>query len=72
MTIEVFSGLRAGLRPSFELAEDSALELYQRTGFRMRSIDRDAITVATRYAPGLRVNGIELRDRVWLDRPLHN
>ena len=34
----------------------------------MRSIDRDAFTVDTGYEPGLRIDGIELRDRVWLDR----
>ena len=39
-----------------------------RQGFRMRSIERDAFTAATGYPPGLRINGIELRDRVWLDR----
>src|SRR5262249_55673122 len=40
----------------------------QRQGFRMRSIERDAFTAATGYPPGLRIDGIELRDRVWLDR----
>jgi GNAT superfamily N-acetyltransferase len=152
MTIVVFSGPRAELRPSFELAEDSAPELdayitlgvvlvalsdeeiighiqiidtepsqaeiknmavrpthqgrglgralieaavtdarghtkstlvvatacadignlrfYQRSGFRMRSIERDAFTEATGYPHDLRIGGIELRDRVWLDRDL--
>ena len=44
------------------------LRFYQRQGFRMRSIERDAFTAATGYPPGLRIDGIELRDRVWLDR----
>jgi hypothetical protein len=29
---------------------------------------RDAVTPATGYPSGLRIDGIELRDRVWLDR----
>jgi ribosomal protein S18 acetylase RimI-like enzyme len=44
------------------------LRFYQRQGFRMRSIERDAFTAATGYPPGRRIDGIELRDRVWLDR----
>jgi len=35
-----------------------------------RSVERDAFTRATGYEPGLLIDGIELRDRVWLDRPL--
>jgi hypothetical protein len=34
----------------------------------MRSVERDAFTAATGYPPGLCIDGIELRDRVWLDR----
>ena len=44
------------------------LRFYQRQGFRMRSIERDAFTAATGYPSGLCIDGIELRDRVWLDR----
>jgi GNAT superfamily N-acetyltransferase len=44
------------------------LRFYQRQGFRMRSVERDAFTPATGYPAGLRIDGIELRDRVWLDR----
>jgi hypothetical protein len=44
---------------------------YQRQGFRMRSVERDAFTPATGYPSGLRIDGIELRDRVWLDREVH-
>lgn len=43
------------------------LRFYQRNGFRMRSIERDAFTPATGYPPGLEEDGIPLRDRVWLD-----
>jgi hypothetical protein len=34
----------------------------------MRSIERDAFTPQTGYAEALDVDGIPLRDRVWLDR----
>jgi ribosomal protein S18 acetylase RimI-like enzyme len=46
------------------------LRFYQRQGFRMRSVERDAFGPATGYPPGIRVDGIGLRDRVWLDRPI--
>ena len=49
-------------------ADVGNLRFYQRLGFRMRSIDRDAFTADTGYEPGLRIDGIELRDRAWLDR----
>ena len=52
-------------------ADIGNLRFYQRQGFRMRSIERDAFTAATGYPPGLRIDGIELRDRVWLDREVH-
>jgi GNAT superfamily N-acetyltransferase len=48
-------------------ADVDNLRFYQRQGFRMRSIERDAFTVATGYEPGTMIDGIELRDRVWLD-----
>jgi GNAT superfamily N-acetyltransferase len=51
-------------------ADIDNLRFYQRHGFRMRSVERDAFTVATGYRPGLRVDGIDIRDRVWLDRRL--
>src|SRR3954453_21843855 len=44
------------------------LRFYQRQGFRLLSVERDAFTEATGYPPGTLVDGIELRDRVWLDR----
>ncbi len=49
-------------------ADVDNLRFYQRLGFRMRSVERDAFTSATGYEPGTRIDGIELRDRVWLDR----
>jgi predicted N-acetyltransferase YhbS len=48
-------------------ADTGNLRFYQRVGFRMRSVERDAFTAATGYEPGLEIDGIELRDRVWLD-----
>jgi predicted N-acetyltransferase YhbS len=51
-------------------ADVGNLRFYQRQGFRFRSVERDAFTSATGYPPGLLVDGIELRDRVWLDRPV--
>lgn len=51
-------------------ADIGNLRFYQRQGFRMRSIERDAFTPANGYPVGIRVDGIELRDRVWLDYQL--
>lgn len=51
-------------------ASTGNLRFYQRLGFRLRSIERDAFTTATGYPAGIRWDGIELRDRVWLDYPL--
>lgn len=51
-------------------ADVGNLRFYQRQGFRMRSVERDAFTPAAGYPPGTRIDGIELRDRVWLDRPV--
>ena len=51
-------------------ADVGNLRFYQRQGFRMRSVERDAFTPSAGYPPGTRIHGIELRDRVWLDRPV--
>jgi ribosomal protein S18 acetylase RimI-like enzyme len=51
-------------------ADTGALRFYQRTGFRMLSVDRDAFTPATGYPEPIVIDGIELCDRVWFDRPL--
>jgi GNAT superfamily N-acetyltransferase len=51
-------------------ADVGNLRFYQRQGFRMRSVERDAFTPAGGYPPRTRIDGIELRDRVWLDRPV--
>ena len=49
-------------------ADVGSLRFYQRLGFRVRTVERDAVTPATGYPPGLLIDGVELRDRVWLDR----
>lgn len=51
-------------------ADTGNLRFYQRLGFRMLSVERDAFTPATGYPGPVMIDGIELRDRVWLDRPL--
>jgi GNAT superfamily N-acetyltransferase len=61
---------RSTLLVATAAADIGNLRFYQRLGFRMRSIERDAFTEATGYAPGIVIDGIELRDRVWLDRPV--
>jgi ribosomal protein S18 acetylase RimI-like enzyme len=51
-------------------ADVGNLRFYQRVGFRMRSIGRDAFSEAAGYEPGLGIGGVLIRDRVWLDRVL--
>jgi predicted N-acetyltransferase YhbS len=49
-------------------ADVGNLRFYQRLGFRMRSIERDAFTPAHGYPEGLVADGIPLLDRVWFDQ----
>jgi GNAT superfamily N-acetyltransferase len=58
------------LRVATATADTDNLRFYQRAGFRMRAIERDAFTAETGYPPEIEIDGIPLRDRVWLDRPL--
>jgi predicted N-acetyltransferase YhbS len=58
------------LHVSTAAASAGNLRFYQRQGFRMLAIERDAFTAATGYPPGIMVEGITLRDRVWLDMEL--
>ena len=52
-------------------ADIGNLRFYQRTGFRMRSIDRDDVHRRDRLRTRAGSDGIDLpRPRVWLDRPL--
>jgi len=48
-------------------ADVGILRFYQRQGLRMLAVERDVFTPAAGYPVGLRIDGIELRDRVWLD-----
>jgi len=51
-------------------ASTGNLRFYQRLGFRMLRVERDAFTVADGYPAGLEIEGIPLRDRVWLSLEL--
>jgi ribosomal protein S18 acetylase RimI-like enzyme len=51
-------------------ADIGNLRFYQRLGFRMCAIERDAFSTTAGYEAGLAIDGIEVRDRVWLDREL--
>lgn len=51
-------------------ADIGNLRFYQRQGFRMLCIERDAFDAAAGYAEGIVIDGIPLRDRVWLDQDL--
>jgi ribosomal protein S18 acetylase RimI-like enzyme len=55
------------VRVATAAADTGNLRFYQRQGFRMRSVERDAFTAASGYPPGTEADGIPLRDRVWLD-----
>jgi GNAT superfamily N-acetyltransferase len=62
---------RARGRRSIAVATAAAdvgnLRFYQLAGFRMRTVERDAFTPVVGYPAGMMVDGIRLRDRVWLD-----
>jgi len=47
-------------------ADVDNLRLYQRLGFRLVRVERDAFTPDRGYSPALHVHGIPIRDRVWL------
>lgn len=51
-------------------ADTGNLRFYQRLGFRLISVERDAFTDETGYPGNLVIEGIPLLDRVWLSRPL--
>lgn len=51
-------------------ADTGNLRFYQRQGFRMLRIVRDAFGPAQGYATGIMIDGIPLRDQVFLDMPL--
>ncbi|WP_157225103.1 GNAT family N-acetyltransferase [Nocardia thailandica] len=64
---------RAGAQ-RIELATATAdidnLRFYQRCGFRMSHVVRDAFTPDTGYPESVDIDGIPLRDQIWFDREL--
>jgi predicted N-acetyltransferase YhbS len=66
LTLLAAEGVRT-VRVATAAADIGNLRFYQRLGFRMRSVERDAFTESNGYPPGTQVDGIPLRDRVWLD-----
>jgi GNAT superfamily N-acetyltransferase len=61
---------RGTLSVATATADIGNLRFYQRCGFRLRSIERDAFTPEGGYPKGLTADGIPVRDRVWLDLEL--
>lgn len=51
-------------------ADVGNLRFYQRLGFRMLRVERDAFLPATGYPDPILIDGVALRDRVWFDRLL--
>ncbi|MEU4291641.1 GNAT family N-acetyltransferase [Kribbella sp. NPDC026596] len=51
-------------------ADIGNLRFYQRQGFRMLRIERDAFEASTGYPGEIVIDGIPLLDRVWLSRDL--
>ncbi|WP_405071969.1 GNAT family N-acetyltransferase [Kribbella sp. NBC_01510] len=51
-------------------ADIGNLRFYQRQGFRMLRIERDAFVPSTGYPDEIVIDGIPLRDRVWLSQDL--
>ena len=68
--IDLVAGEAGSVLVATAAADIGNLRFYQRQGFRMRSIERDAFTAETGYPAGIVIDGIALRDRVWLDYPL--
>lgn len=51
-------------------ADVGNLRFYQRCGFRLAGVERDAFTPETGYPEPVVIDGIPLRDRVWLSQVL--
>jgi lactoylglutathione lyase len=58
------------LKVATAAADVGNLRFYQRMGFRMLAIERDAFLPTAGYPPGVMIDGVRLRDRVWLDLEL--
>jgi GNAT superfamily N-acetyltransferase len=62
---QAFSAGATRVRVATATADIGNLRFYQRLGFRMERIERDAFREELGY-PNLKINDIPLRDRVWL------
>jgi ribosomal protein S18 acetylase RimI-like enzyme len=51
-------------------ADTGAIRFYQRCGFRLLRVVRDAFVPATGYPDEVWIDGIPLRDQIWFDREL--
>lgn len=60
---------RATLLVATAAADTAVLRFYQRSGFRVLRVERDAFTPTAGY-PAIEIDGIPLRDRVWLSLTL--
>jgi GNAT superfamily N-acetyltransferase len=60
---------RSTLLVATAAADTRVLRFYQLLGFRMLRVERDAFTPETGY-PEIEVDGIALRDRIWLSLTL--
>jgi GNAT superfamily N-acetyltransferase len=61
---------RSSLVVATAAADTGALRFYQRLGFRMLRVERDVFTPEAGY-PQRDVDGVPLRDQVWLSHALH-
>lgn len=60
----------SGIVVSTAAADTGNLRFYQRVGFRLLSVDRDAFTPATGYPDPIVIDGIPLLDQVWLSQEI--
>jgi len=51
------------------LADVANLRFYKPLGFRLLRVERDAFTPSAGYPAAVTIDGIPLRDRVWLTLP---
>ncbi len=74
MLVAVLDDLRTrGVRRVLVGTASSAIgpfAFYQKVGFRPLRIERDYFSAALGYPPGLRENGIPVRDMIWMEQSL--
>lgn len=58
------------LTVSTAAASTDNLRFYQRCGFRMTHVVRDAFGAAQGYPPGIEIDGIPMLDQIWFERVL--